>query len=152
MKADRKDWSDFTIDAKEFTFLINQDKVVGKMKVVDAMNNPSLAGLINGSLNLKELAQAFPLEAVTLNDGYITTNMNIDATAEEMAAKNYRNMDFSGFLETKNVDMIYGDYPMTLASSRSTFSPREISTELTQMTIGVVTSTVRSTWRIHSHS
>ena len=77
MKADRKDWSDFTIDAKEFTFLINQDKVVGKMKVVDAMNNPSVAGLINGSLNLKELAQAFPLEAVTLNDGYITTNMNL---------------------------------------------------------------------------
>ena len=106
VNSTKSDLSDLSANIDMFTFLLNNDRVVGKMKVTEAFTNPHITGLIDGSLDLASLQTAFPIEDTNLKSGKVKANVNIDAKAEDIINENYRAITFSGDILATNLDLI----------------------------------------------
>lgn len=134
--ADKQDWSDMVVDIENFSFLVKEDKMAGKVKILNALENPSIDGLMKGTLNLKNLSEAFPLDNVDLKNGVIKADLVASAKASDITDKNYKAMSFNGSLETTDVDVQYDKWPVALRSSKSAFTPAQITTSVTDLQVG----------------
>ncbi len=130
------DLSDLLVDISKFSFLVDGDLITGKIKVSDALANPHIAGLIDGTLNLEKLNQAFPLTDVKLNKGTIKTDMKIDAFANDIIVENYAAAKFDGKLEAKNIDVVYDKYPLRAETINMSLSPQKIQSQYNNAYVG----------------
>jgi len=130
------DMSDLAVDVSQFTFLVNEDRVAGKVKVSNALKNPHVNGLLNGTLNLSNLNKAFPLEDITLNNGIIKTNMTIDANADDIINENYNAVKFNGQLEGIDLDLKYDNYPIKAEKMTLDLNPKNVNVSYINSYIG----------------
>ncbi len=132
----QSNWSDLTIDLSQLTFLINEDRVSGQMKISNAFDNPNVAGLMNGSLNLPNLAKAFPIKDMSLNEGDLKINMTVNANSNDILNKNYRAMELSGDIKADNIDLQYAQWPLQIKESTAKLNPQQISSSVVDMKVG----------------
>lgn len=119
--------SDLLVDIKSFSFLVNDDRMVGKMAISNALDNPQIKGLIDGKINLENLAKAYPLEGYDLRKGIVTATMDIDAAAADIEAQNYSNIKFNGDVDIRDLDLNFDAYPLKAENAKFKLNPKSIS-------------------------
>ena len=132
----KSDLSDLSVHIEKFTMQINNDKLVGKMKINEAFTNPHITGLLDGSLDLANLQTAFPLEGTNLKSGKVKANISIDAKAEDITNENYRAITFSGDILASDLDVMYGNYPIQSEKVSLVLNPAKIESQLVEAKIG----------------
>ena len=136
VSADKQDWSDMAVNVDNFSFLVKDDRMSGKMNILNAMTNPSIDGIIDGTLNLKNISQAFPVDNMRLNKGIIKAKIVAKATASDIENKNYNKMSFDGDIDVSDMDLSYEQWPVTLTKSKSKLKPSAISTSISELKVG----------------
>ena len=131
-----KDLSDLTIDMKKVNFKIEDNLMTSQLKVENALSKPHLNGLLAGTLDLKDIASAYPLEGVNLKEGLIKTNISIDAAAEDVEAKNFKNINFNGTATANDIDLLYENYPIKLDQIDISMKPANMASDVTNLKIG----------------
>ncbi len=136
VNSTKSDLSDLSANLDKFTFLLNDDRVVGKMKVTEAFTNPHITGLIDGNLDLASLQTAFPIEDTNFKSGKVKANVTIDAKADDIINENYRAITFSGDILATNLDLVYGNYPISSEKISINLNPDKIESQLIETKIG----------------
>ena len=128
--------NDLSIDIKKIGFQINDDRMVGRMRIDQALNKPTIEGMMNGTMDLVNLSNAFPLEDVKIKDGQLDTDFTINATAAAIEKQDYANIDFAGKISSSNIDIQYEQWPVKIKSSNSKLTPSRITTQFQDANIG----------------
>ncbi len=134
--ATQSDWSDLTIDLSKLTFLINEDRMSSQMKITNGLNNPNIVGLINGSLNLPNLSEAFPVKDMKLKDGDVKINMAVNANSNDIINQNYGAMELSGELTASKIDLKYAQWPLKIKEINTKLNPKEITNTVAEVEVG----------------
>jgi len=136
IRNQQADLTDLVIDIGKFKFQIEDNLMVGQLKIDDALGDQSLKGLIDGTVDLSKINQAIPTEGLSLNSGVIAAKVSVDARAEDIKKENYRNIVFDGTVNGSNLDLIYDNYPITASALSANLSPENLNTEFTEFSIG----------------
>lgn len=130
------DLSDLLIDFKSLSFLVDQDRMIGKMKVSNALENPKVNGLLDGTLNLANISKAYPLEGYDLKKGVVITKMEIDADVKDIEAKNFNAIGFNGNITAKDLDLVYDKYPVKGEEVNFKLNPKTVSGSFENVFVG----------------
>ncbi len=131
-----KDLSDLTIDMKRIKFKIRNNIITSKLKIAKVLDNPHVSGLLDGTLNLKDAENAYPIEGIELKEGLINTNLIIDARAEDVINENYKDIDFSGTFIASDIDVQYENYPVMVDKAELKMRPETMVSSVNNLTVG----------------
>ena len=110
--------------------------MIGKMKIQNALSNPNVNGLIDGSIDIANLSKAFPVEDMELRSGKVKVNMVINANSDDIINQNYQAMKLSGELDTKDIDVTYGPWPIKIIESKTKLNPKTVTASVVDMRVG----------------
>ncbi len=130
------DLSDLTIDMKKVNFKIENNLLTSQLRVENALSKPHVNGQLAGTLNFKHIARAYPLEGIKLKNGIVETNMTVDAAAEDVESRNYKNINFNGTASATDIDLEYENYPVQLDQIDIYMKPENVTSEVDNLKVG----------------
>ena len=117
-----------TIDAQQFALKVGKNPFQGKFKLTTPISDPNLNGAVKGRLDLKELADAFPMEGMEEMSGIIDADVKANARMSLIEKGQYDQVDMSGFVKVDQ--LVYDDatYPkVVINQAETTFSPKQVN-------------------------
>lgn len=109
-------------------FNIDNDQFEAKGVVTNFVYNPTVDGYFKGTINLANLAKAYPLPASVPVKGILTADVNIKADQQSITNNQFKNIQNSGTLALKQ--FVYeGDvmpHPFNINQARLTFNSHTV--------------------------
>ena len=120
--------NDMTVNIPAFSLKIGSNPLEGRFFLKTPESDPNVDTRLNGTLNLGELAKAFPMAGVQELSGIIKANMTIKAAMSQIEHQLYDQVQMAG------------DFGMTGVNYRAEGTPavtiNSLSTSLTPQTCG----------------
>lgn len=88
--------NDLTVNIPKFSLRIGSNPLEGYFNLKTPETDPTVDTRLNGTLNLGELAKAFPLEGVQELAGIIKANMTLKAAMSQIDQAKYDEVDMAG--------------------------------------------------------
>lgn len=117
LKSQDDKFNNIAVDAHRFSFNIDGRPVVGNAKYHYTPNNSTYAGAVKGNLSLNTLAKAYPMPQFNSLAGDISTDLTYGFTQNQIANKDFRNIEFDGTIDAKDLKVDYAGYPSILIDS-----------------------------------
>ena len=137
IQSNQADLSDLSINVPEYRFLLDEDRVSGRLSVTNALGDPHIVGATQGKLNLAKIAKAYPFEDMTLMSGIVDGDISIDARQSDIESQNYNNIKLSGQAVASDINMDYiKDMPVKIDRMEAQFSPKTVDIKVDQSSIG----------------
>ncbi len=115
------------VDISNFKMELGNNPFEAKAKFWTLLSDPHVDSEIKGTINLAELAEAFPLEGVSKLNGIITSNLTANTSMSAIDAQDYENIEMAGDLKIENLDFQSDDTPQVqIASMQMIFSPKHV--------------------------
>ncbi len=115
------------IDVSDFKMVLGNNPFEAKIKLWTLLSNPNIDSRIKGTINLAELAKAFPLEGVRKLSGIMTANLTAKTSMSAIDAQDYENIDMAGVLRLENLDyQSDGTPPIQVVIMDMSFSPKHL--------------------------
>lgn len=131
------DLDHLTVDIPRIGFRIGDNPMDGRIKISTPMSDPAVDGLLNGVIDLADLAKAFPLDGVDEMSGLITTNVKMKARLSQIEREDYESVDINGEAEIENLKYDMTGYPaVVIDQSRMAFSPQMVDIASFSGTLG----------------
>lgn len=125
LAATRPDYKDMMADIPAFRLKINKDFIDGRLHVANITGSGKADGKIHAIMELANLKDALPLDALDVLQGKIDANMTFDAKMEDINNENYSAIQFSGDAVVRNLKYKSGNNPaITAAEIRANASPK----------------------------
>ena len=134
--SNNKDWSDLEIDLSALSFLIDQDRMAGKLLISQALDNPHVKGFMNGTLDLAKLAKAYPMDGIKMESGLIKMDLTVDAKSADISAQAYDKTDLQGQIVGTNLQLSYEQWPVRMEQLKMNLNPKSIKTTVVNSRIG----------------
>jgi hypothetical protein len=122
--------SDFLVDLSQFGFELEEEKISGKMKVMD-FDQLIWDGEIIGAVDLKKILAIFPMEGLQM-EGSIQADLQTRGSYAAVEAGKYNQLTTRGTMKVNRFKFSSRDVPQGIEISKAsaTFSPVQI--ELTE--------------------
>lgn len=88
--------NDLTVSVPKFSLTVGSNPLEGHFYLKIPETNPTVDTRLNGTLNLSELAKAFPMEGVEELTGTLKTNMTVKASMSQIDQEKYDEVDMRG--------------------------------------------------------
>ncbi len=134
--SNSNDWSDLKLDLSALSFLIDQDRMAGKLLISQALDNPHVKGFMNGTLDFAKLAKAYPLNGIKMESGLIKIDLTVDAKAADISAQAYEKTNLQGQFVGTNVNFLYDQWPISMEQVKMNLDPKSIETTVVNSKIG----------------
>ena len=124
------DLNKMVVDVSNFKMELGNNPFEAKVKLSTLLSDPNIDSEVKGTINLAELAKAFPLEGVSKLNGIITSNLTANTSMSAIDAQDYENVDMAGDLKIENLDYQSDDTPqIQVANMEMNFSPKYVTLE-----------------------
>jgi len=121
------DLDDMIIDISNFQMKLGNNPFEAKAKLWTLLSDPSIDSEIKGTIDLAELAKAFPLEGIQELNGIITSNLTAKTSMSAIDAQDYENIDMAGDLRVQNLNYQAEATPqIQVANMAMNFSPQYV--------------------------
>jgi hypothetical protein len=116
-----------TVNIPKFGLQIGSNPVSGYFNAKTLVTDPTIDTKINGTLNLAELAKAFPMEGVSQLAGIIKADVAIKAAQSQLDAGRYEAVNMAGTLAMNGINYSAAGSPaMRIEALNTTFSPQRV--------------------------
>jgi hypothetical protein len=88
--------NDLTVSVPKFSLTVGSNPLEGHFYLKTPETNPTVDTRLNGTLNLGELAKAFPMEGVEELAGILKANMTVKASMSQIDQGKYDEVDMKG--------------------------------------------------------
>ncbi len=137
IKTTRPDYKDMSANIPTFRLHIGNDAISGKLVANNLTGNQQVAGNLKGTLNLSNLAQAFPIPDMEVLKGMLQCDVTFDAKMSDVNAERYEAIAFNGSANGKDINIKMKDMPtIRLEQATATASPKMIAFDAKNMILG----------------
>lgn len=124
------DLNKMVVDISNFKMELGNNPFEAKVKLWTLLSDPNIDSKIKGTIDLAELAKAFPLEGVNKLNGKITSNITAKSSMSAIDAQDYENIDMAGDMKIENLDYQSDGTPqIKVANMQMNFSPKYVKLE-----------------------
>ena len=117
-----------TVDMPEFKMNLGNNPFEASFKLRTPISDPDVDTRLNGTINLEELSQAFPMEGIQSLNGVITSNLAVKTRLSTIEKEAYEDVDMSGDLQIEQMDYrAEGSPPIRIAALQATFNPKNVT-------------------------
>jgi hypothetical protein len=118
--------SDFLVDLSQFGFVLEEEKISGKLKIRN-FDQLIWDGEIIGAVDLKKILAIFPMEGLQM-EGKIQADLKTKGSYAAIEAKKYNQLETRGALGVDQFIFSSTDVPqgVEISKARATFSPEQI--------------------------
>lgn len=132
-----KDLDDMTIQIPTFSLAVADNPINGRFQLATPLSNPTVDMALDGTLDLAELAQAFPVAGIEDMAGKITADLEVATSMQQIDRKAYEDITMSGQLVASDILYRSMAYPeIRVASAKMDFSPRFVTLNNLNMRAG----------------
>jgi len=90
--------NDMSLHVKESKFVIDKDAFSANGNIAHLTTNPSVNAHLKGTINLKNLSEAYPLSIDSNIKGILKTNFKIEADKKSIETNQYQNIKSAGII------------------------------------------------------
>ncbi len=121
------DFDDLTVDVPRFALTIGQNPFQGSFYLRTPISDPEVKATAKGILNLKELAQAFPMEGIQELSGIINADLRVDTRLSYIENQQYERVDMDGKLQVKQINYRSEGLPaVQINDMQMAFTPQNV--------------------------
>jgi hypothetical protein len=121
------DLNKMVVDISNFKMELGNNPFEAKVKLWTLLSDPNIDSKIKGTIDLAELAKAFPLEGVSNLNGIITSNLTANTSMSAIDAQDYENIDMTGDLRIEDLDYQSDDTPqIQVTNMQMNFTPKYV--------------------------
>jgi hypothetical protein len=129
--------NDLTVNIPKFSLKIGSNPLEGYFNLKTPESDPTIDSKVNGTLNLGELAKAFPMEDVKELAGIIKANVAIKAAMSQIDALQYDQVNMSGSLGMTGISYVAaGTPPVKINSLATVFTPQKLDIQTFDAKLG----------------
>lgn len=116
-----------TVNIPKFSLRIGSNPLEGYFNLKTPETDPSVDTRVNGTLNLGELAKAFPMEGVQELSGIIKANMTVKAAMSQIDKQQYDQVQMSGDFGMQNISYRAAGMPtVKINNLATTLTPQRV--------------------------
>jgi hypothetical protein len=137
IKSSKPNLSDFSFAVPMIKLNIGNDPIEGKLLVTRVTSDQNVTGYLKAKLNLANIKNAFPIENLEKLAGQLHCNLDFKAKMEDITAKNYNKISFSG--EGSVSSIVYQSVGMpvvTIGTGKMTASPEILQASAQNIKMG----------------
>ena len=121
------DLNKMVVDVSNFKMELGNNPFEAKVKLWTLLSDPNIDSKIKGTIDLSQLADAFPLEGVSKLNGIISSNLTANTSMSAIDAQDYENIDMAGDMRIENLDYQSDGTPqIKVADMQINFSPKYV--------------------------
>jgi hypothetical protein len=125
------------INATKAQFQIGPQPLTGQISIRTPISDPEVEGSIQGTLDLANLAKAYPVAGMDDLAGRLKSDIQFKASMSQVENKDYEKINIKGALEVENlVYQIVGKPGIKIASSNLKFTPQSVNLSSTSVQAG----------------
>jgi hypothetical protein len=137
IKNTSSDLDKMLLDVNTFHIKVGQNPFDATLKLRTPLSDPDIDAMIDGVINLDELAEAFPIEGVKELSGTVTANLKTKTKISYIDNSQYDKVDMKGLLGISNVNYVAEDYPPILVNNlMMDFTPNQVDLKDFDLKIG----------------
>ncbi|MFN4079804.1 MAG: AsmA-like C-terminal region-containing protein [Saprospiraceae bacterium] len=119
-----------TVKIPRFALRIGSNPLEGYFNLSRPISNPTVDMRLNGTLNLGELAKAFPMEGVSELNGILRANLTAKASMNQIERQQYEQVQMNGVFGLQNMTYRSAGQPdVRIAALQTTLSPQRVAVE-----------------------
>jgi len=120
---------DIYFDLDELSFKIDQDEFNAKAKLHNLTENILVDANLNGTINLANLSQAYPIELEQKLKGIISANVGVNLDMLSVEQEKYENINAEGSFVLTDFEYTGEELtkPLTISQTDLTFNPLHVS-------------------------
>ncbi len=131
------DLDKMALDVRKFHIKVGKNPFDAKLRLRTPLSDPDIDAKIDGTVNLGELAKAFPMEDVQKLSGIVKANLVAKTKLSYIDNSQYEKVDLKGFLSVANVDYFSKDYPkIKIKNIAMDFTPNAVDLKDFDLKIG----------------
>jgi hypothetical protein len=137
VQASRPDYKDMTLKIPQFSLNIGSDPIKGQLLASNLLGNQQVSGKLLGTLNLKNIKDAYPMPDMENIAGWIKCDLEFGANMKDINQENYAAIQFKGN-GTVNSLLYKGKNMPQISINNGTFeaSPSEVVLKANEMKLG----------------
>ncbi len=137
VKSASADFDKMTVDVNNFHIKIGKNPFDAMLKLRTPISDPDIDTKIDGTINLGELAQAFPMEGVKELSGIIKANLEAKTKMSYVNNSEYDKVDMKGLLAISNMNYFAeGLPPVKINNMAMDFTPNNVDLKDFDLKIG----------------
>ncbi len=119
--------NDMTVNIPKFSLRIGSNPLEGRFFLKTPESDPNIDTRINGTLNLGELAKAFPMEGVQELTGIIKANVTMKAAMSQIERQLYDQVDMAGDFAMSGINYrAAGTPPVKINALTASLTPQRV--------------------------
>ncbi len=136
-----------TVNIPHFALRIGSNPLEGRFHLKTPETNPTVDTKIAGTLNMRELSQAFPMEGVQELSGIIKADIMAKASMNQIDAGQYEQVQMSGNFNIQNLNYrAAGTPPVKINTMTASLSPQMVNVQNFDARLGK--SDIRASGRV----
>lgn len=143
------DLDDMVIDVPNLNLQVGRDPFRAKFKLATPISDPQVAATVQGTIDLKQWSQAFPIEGLEELSGRIAADIDVNTRASTIEAGRYADVRMAGDLSV--TDLNYrspGVPPVKINRAVAAFTPQAVN--LTEFSANLGRSDLQGTGSIRN--
>ena len=137
VKSPTSNLDGMSVNVSQFHLKLGKNPFDASLLLQTPMSDPDIDAKMNGTINLEELAQAFPMEDVDALSGIITTNLEVATKMSNIDAEAYDAVKMNGLLGIEAMRYEAKGLPTVLLNKvRMNFTPNAVNLETVDMKLG----------------
>lgn len=131
------DFNDLTVDVPRFAFTVGQNPFNGSFALRTPISDPDVKATAKGVINLKELAQAFPVEGIQELSGIINADLRVDTRLSYIEQEQYERVNMDGRLQVNQITYRSEGLPaVQIKDMQMAFTPQNVRLDNFQAQLG----------------
>lgn len=120
-------FDDLIVDVPTFAMKLGNNPIRAIFNLKTPISDPDVTAQVNGTLNLKELSQAFPMEGVSDLSGVITADVDVKTRASVIEAQRYDEVNMRGTMAIQGFNYKDASYPaIKINNAAAAFTPENV--------------------------
>jgi len=123
-------FDDLLLDIPTFAMQLGSNPIRAVFKLKTPISDPDVDTQIDGTLNLKELSQAFPMEGMSDLSGIISADVDVKTRLSYIENQEYEKVNMRGDMSVQGLNYKDVAYPaIRINSAKAQFTPQNVRLE-----------------------
>jgi uncharacterized protein involved in outer membrane biogenesis len=137
VKSASSDLDKVVVDVSQFHVKIGLNPFDAMLKLKTPISDPYIEAKLDGTINLKELSKAFPMEGVSALSGVVKANLETKTRMSYVNNKEYDKVEMKGLLMISNMNYVSESLPpVKINRMAMNFTPNNVDLQNFDLKIG----------------
>lgn len=123
-------FDDLRVDIPTFAMKLGSNPISAVFKLKTPISDPDVDTQVKGTINLKELSQAFPMEGMSDLSGIISADVDVKTRLSTIEAQQYDQVNMRGMMAVQGLNYKDKAYPaIRINDAKAQFTPQNVRLE-----------------------